>query len=337
MEIKKSSISELWSAPHIHHIKDYGLRNKADLQLDSGSFGLVSNRVLLDVEQCPALSDPLLIFLNLLREDPPPILRASLRIRVAPNGMQGLWLDAANTVIAELLKERDWLNRWTPKIKIEMGQKRKSPTWMNDRWKLRRSELLPWWQTPLTDGQNAVLYTFIGSFTQPSFDANAVLVHTLMELTESIEAATWVEYGAGCGNLTLPMASSGRYIVASELDRAAREGLERSAEEYNLSAHIETTPLNLERNTEESRALVRRADALLVDPPRGGLRGFLAHIESVRPPHLVYVACGTEALLSDAKELRAWGYDIVDLKGVNQFPLTPHTEWIVHFKHSSIH
>ncbi|MBM75434.1 MAG: hypothetical protein CMK59_08525 [Proteobacteria bacterium] len=334
MMLKKKRVSTLWSKPQIHHIGDYGLRDKADLQLRSGAFGFMKNGTLLDIEQCPALSERLLKFLNILRTNPPPIPKASVRIRIAPSGAQGLWIDAANHLIAQLLKEGNWLSFWTQKIHIEIGQKRKSPTWINNQWKLRRASLYPWWKTPLANGDEALLYTFIGAFTQPSLSSNNLLVNRLLKLTEHIEGKTWVEYGAGCGNLTLPMASSGKKIIASELDRAAREGLKKSAKENNLSENIQTTALNLERNTAESRAIVQQADALLVDPPRGGLRGFLDHLKAVQPPNIIYVACGTEALLSDAQTLINLGYDIAYLEGINQFPLTPHTEWIVHFKRS---
>jgi tRNA/tmRNA/rRNA uracil-C5-methylase (TrmA/RlmC/RlmD family) len=69
---------------------------------------------------------------------------------------------------------------------------------------------------------------------------------------------------------------------------------------------------------------------VLADPPRSGLRGFIdALAERAGRPQIVYVSCHAETLAADAARLAALGYRVAGLEGVDQFPQSPHGEWLL--------
>ena len=77
------------------------------------------------LNDCPALVSSLRPLFQYLTQTPPPIDRCTFRIRAAPNGQLGCWIDAANIDIATLLKEQAWLRKLMTHCLVEMGQKHK--------------------------------------------------------------------------------------------------------------------------------------------------------------------------------------------------------------------
>jgi 23S rRNA (uracil1939-C5)-methyltransferase len=268
-----------------------------------------------------------------LRADPPPIDRASLRLRVDPDGARGLWIDAANVDVKTLMDEGDWLRRLLAAgVVVEIGQRRK-PLYVDpEDGRLRLSkdvELRPWFRT-WVDGRAVPLYGPVGGFSQPSLAANRLLVARAAALCAETGARRWMELGAGNGNLTLPLAATGAEVTALELDGTARAGLERSAAELGLTVEVVAADVHRAAGL---GPLIDAAEAVLADPPRSGLRGFVDALAARerRPAHLVYVSCHADSLAADAARLAAIGYAAARVEGVDQFPQSPHVEWLVRF------
>jgi 23S rRNA (uracil1939-C5)-methyltransferase len=314
---KRAQIASLFENVEIDVIAEDGLRDRTDLQFRDGKLGLfdLEGKEIVDIGPCPALSPRLREFVQTI--DPPPIAKMSLRLRISPGGERGMWIDAANLDVKTLLDERSWLQRRD--CIIEIGQRRKPLT---KDFKLRKdAELRPWFHTWLGDApQN--LYLPIGGFTQPSLAANQVLVKRVVEMAEG---KRWLEVGAGCGNFSLPLAHRGHEVIAVEIDSLAREGLSQAAREAHL--HIELGASDMYDPANE----LPDVDGLLADPPRSGLRRFIDVLAKNPPKEVLYVSCFTETLLADAEKLKSLGYRVIAARGVDQFPQTPHCEWIVRF------
>ena len=316
-----------------------GLRDRIDLahrrQADGpvlGLFDLERTRIV-DVGACPAASPELRDFIGELRADPPPIDKASLRLRVGPNNERGLWIDAANADIKALLDEASWLQRQLAGAFVELGQRRKPLVADASRLRLeKKPELRPWFRTWIGD-REALLYMPVGGFSQPSLAANRLLVSRAMALVERAGAARWLELGAGCGNFTLPLAGSGAEVIAAETDRTALDGLARATREQGLESRIRTERLSMDGPSDEARALLAEADAVFADPPRSGLGRFTEAIADLDAPPsaIVYASCHGEALVRDAARLTAMGYQPRSLELVDQFPQTPRAEWLALF------
>jgi 23S rRNA (uracil1939-C5)-methyltransferase len=318
--------------PPIDVVAEGGLRDRTDLQWRDGVLGMFDlvGSALVDVGACPALSEPLRKLLLTVQADPPPasvVTRLSLRLRVSPNGAQGIWIDAANLDVKALLTEGSWLLRRLEHAFVEIGQRKKPLT--KELRLGKEPELRPWFETYLSDSRTSEsrtqpLYLPVGGFTQPSLAANRVLVGRVVEMASGMGRI--LELGAGCGNFTLPLAQAGHPVIAVEIDELARDGLARAAGESGLPVELRSWDMYDPANA------LPDVDAVLADPPRSGLRRFLEVLAKNPPRDLLYVSCFVESLLADAERVRALGYAFAGARGVDQFPQTPHCEWIVHFR-----
>ena len=72
------------------------------------------------------------------------------------------------------------------------------------------------------------------------------------------------------------------------------------------------------------------ADVIVVDPPRKGCdEKCLETMVRMRPGRIVYVSCDSATLGRDLKYLGENGYEVVRVRGVDQFPGTTHVETVV--------
>ena len=307
---------------------DRALRDKVDLQLsrDGGAVALGlkarGGGAVVDQPDCPLLSAPLQGWVHDLRADLPPLDRASLRLRVGPDGRRGVWLDAANLDIKSLLEDGAWLRRQT--AAVELGQRHKRMVWVEGRARLGEPVLEPWFQTWVR-GQPAPLYTTVGGFTQVGWAANRVLVDRVLAGAAGLGASDWVEVGAGAGNLTLPLAGTGARVRAVDIDGLGLAGLARSAAEQSLDGQIEIVRASYQAST---TPWLDGAEGVLVDPPRSGLGTGVDALLRHRPRVLLYVSCNAETLIADVARLAA-AYGVAQVTSVGLFPHTPLGEWVV--------
>ncbi len=328
-----------------------GLRDRADLMVDRRSgtakLGLFDRfqSGLVDLQGCPQMSPALEAWLQDFRRIEIPVERGSVRLRVSPSGVRGVWLDLANVDVKRLLDERTTLDRLREVgAVVEIGQKRKRLVEREGALKLSDPVLETWFETYIETDKEEVsvpLYCTIGSFTQPGFEANRALVREARRLISLAGAQRAVEFGSGIGNFTFPLASVCGEVHAFEIDELALEGLKRSLEvvrigETSLAERVVIRAGNFQISNER-RAPVefRGADLIFVDPPRSGLMKFLdpltALAPSERPKHFVYVSCFAESFATDSARLKELGYFPQSASIVDQFPQSRHYEVVAHF------
>jgi 23S rRNA (uracil1939-C5)-methyltransferase len=335
-------------APILHGVGADGLRDRVDLVLrtrDDGSptlglYDLVAPESHLHIDSCPAMSPALAAWHEDFARDLPKIRAGSIRLRVAPDGARGVWLDFAHVDVKALLDDERWLTRLGERAVVEIGQRKKRVIRKADgKLGLGDAELAPWWQT-WSRGTPLDVWTAVGSFTQPSHAANAMLIRRLERLLAGddgrLDGESWLELGAGSGNLTLPLASLGATVTALELDELALAGLARGAEAAGLGPRVTTMRRSFLGAPAEVQTLLSSAKGLVVDPPRSGLGAFLDTLADAPtlPERLVYVSCNAESFARDAARLASFGLGLDQLEGVDQFPQTPHAEWIATFSRS---
>ena len=286
---------------------------------------------IVSIGACPAAIPDLQDFVEALSKDLPPIDRASFRLRVNPFGQWGMWIDAANLDIRTLLNEHRWLKRWMEVSHIEIGQRRKYLKKTNDRLLLEPPFPRQWFKTFLpTENREFVLWSVVGGFSQPSDNGVKHLVQAVTKLLVSCEdASTWLEFGSGSGTFTLPLSQIVGRVIATETSALARQSLQRGLKHHSIE-NVTVSPLNIQRQTEQSVYLIEQADGLFVDPPRSGLGHTLQTLEKAtrKPRYILYVSCHGRTLCQDGDKLQAMGYTLQHIEGVDQFPHTPHCEWI---------
>ncbi|CAB4586222.1 unannotated protein [freshwater metagenome] len=78
--------------------------------------------------------------------------------------------------------------------------------------------------------------------------------------------------------------------------------------------------------------IVKRADLILLDPPRTGAgENVIKQIVKFRPRKIIYVACDPAALARDSKTLLDLGYKLDHISGYDLFPMTQHIECVAGF------
>jgi tRNA/tmRNA/rRNA uracil-C5-methylase (TrmA/RlmC/RlmD family) len=79
------------------------------------------------------------------------------------------------------------------------------------------------------------------------------------------------------------------------------------------------------------------ADVVVLDPPRAGAGAqVVTDVVRLAPRTVVYVACDPVALARDAKTFANLGYDLVELRAFDLFPMTKHVESIAVFRATAI-
>lgn len=315
-------------------------RDRLDLRLDEGRLGLLGQEGagVVDMERCPIATDQVNAALGVLRADLPPagiVQRASVRLR-ARGARVGVWLDLSHLALKGLLDEASWLERATARgWVVELGPKGRR----YDQGLVVSTPMA--WSETFVDGP-IDLYTTVMGFSQPGAAVNRALVRALLEAVDETDASSALELGAGAGNLTLPLASR-LDVVALELDIAPLMATLVHAGRPELSARITPRAGSFHREAEVPGLVASSyhghpVDLIVCDPPRSGLGTFLSGLATLskrlRPAHLVYVSCHPEALAKDAVRLGELGYRLRSLRGVDQFPWTPHAEWVARFSRS---
>ena len=78
--------------------------------------------------------------------------------------------------------------------------------------------------------------------------------------------------------------------------------------------------------------IVKRADLILLDPPRTGAGDVvIQQMVKFKPRKIVYVACDPAALARDSKTLTDLGYKLDHIEAFDLFPMTQHIECVAGF------
>ena len=350
-----------------HGFGEWYLRDRVDLTIEShkgvARLGLYAKnsrvREIVDLPGCPQLSPALESWLRDFRRDLPPLEgRGSVRLRVSPRGLRGVWLDFANIDLKAILDDQAWLNRQASQaVIVEMGQRRKRAHRDENRWRLIDPTPEAWFETWLStdsDSSPQPLFGKIASFTQPSRSANRQLIRLALQQLSAEEHA--LELGSGIGNFTLPIAARSKGVTAWENDRSALEDLHFNLESCGLGHKVNVEAIDFIRgvglhqrtrlggtsqvsDASSPEALPpfgnSKPSFALVDPPRAGLGDFaevLAKAEGRLDgiEKLSYVSCYPESWARDLQTFATNGWTLREAHLVDQFPRTRHVEIVSH-------
>jgi len=312
-------------------IKPYGLRHRFDFTLEvqndiqiMGLYG--AEKKLIDLKECLQLSLELQNIFNEFRTIPMRtshglIRKASVRLRVSPEGQKGCWLDMANIDIKALLDDSTYLNQLLDQgFEIEIGQKGKKLARINQVLKLTDPQPQVWFRT-----QNFLLKSLISDFTQPSWFSGDALVQVVQGWTQDLQIKNAIEFGPGVGQFTLPLLARGIKVEAYENNPKAIDVLRMNAKNNQLenglhvyAGDFQNRPASLNSN--------QYYDLALVNPPRSGLKNFVNTVKAAEAHYCIYISCFPESMQVDIEKLKEAGYKLKSMKIVDQFPQTQHFE-----------
>ncbi len=266
-----------------------------------------------------------------------PLRRASVRLRVSPQGERGIWLDLSHEETASLLGNTPAMHELHALGKLEFGQKFKNVCLKDDgTFGLTKKRIFyPWFETYVSSANGEIpLYSLIGSFTQTGFLTNKMMVTEILKSLAPLEKLPIMELFCGIGNFSFALASLGVPVRCFERDPFSVEAFHLSLENRpEYKSHLSF----FEKDLYSSELPAFEHESLLfVDPPRSGLMQVLEGLEkagpSKCPKFLYYVSCHSESLVNDLERLVALGYLVEEVKIFDQFPQSHHLEFGVLLK-----
>jgi len=139
-----------------------------------------------------------------------------------------------------------------------------------------------------------------------------------------------LELFAGSGALALALAAQGHDVTAVESFGPAIERLRRAASDANLTSRIEAIAADAGDTAIHLAADRARFDAVVVNPPRTGLRPELRQALAVLDPRqLFYVSCEPRTLARDLSDLRLLGFRSIQRTPFDMMPQTAQVETLV--------
>jgi 23S rRNA (uracil1939-C5)-methyltransferase len=278
------------------------------------------------VEKPDSVSAGIVEMMERFESSKPPLDLAQIRFREGNGGERGIWIDSSNENIKSLLDERTWLGSLLERGWIvEVGQKHKQVAHAGDGLKLVAATARCWLPSFNLNNDPIELVSYVSLFSQPGPEVNRALIAAGLDLLDEshVREPSWVEWGAGYGNLTAAYATRlGAHGFSSEIEAAAADLLEQNARKF--FPEVTTARAAAEKGLPWNES----PELWLIDPPRPGFGKLLETLSSLEsPPHWVLAYhCHATGLINDARVLKSSGYRLEHWSSVDAFPATPHHE-----------
>jgi len=189
-------------------------------------------------------------------------------------------------------------------------------------------------KTPEYQIENLKLKFPADGFVQVNAVINQKMVKQALEWLELEDKHKVLDLFCGVGNFTLPIAQSAQSVTGieglNELVKTASDNA-RNNQLENTVFH----KANLFENQEKSVWFRKQKyDRVLLDPGRQGAFEMSKKLHLLKPEIIVYVSCNAATLIRDIKELQKNGYFAYKASLLDMFPHTTHTEVMVQLKKS---
>lgn len=165
------------------------------------------------------------------------------------------------------------------------------------------------------------------------FQANPVqaeqLVDLALQMAEVNSTMRVLDLFCGVGTFSLPLARQAKELAGIEIVENSILSAKRNAADNEIyNTHFIVS--DARRGLAELKETWGLPDLLLLDPPRGGAGGkVMRAIGRFGTEKVIYVSCNPKSLADDLKWLREFGYQLVTVQPVDQFPHTTHVECVV--------
>ncbi|NLY79526.1 MAG: 23S rRNA (uracil(1939)-C(5))-methyltransferase RlmD, partial [Lysinibacillus sp.] len=166
------------------------------------------------------------------------------------------------------------------------------------------------------------------SFYQVNPVQTEVLYKQALDYANLTGEETVIDAYCGIGTISLFLAEKAKHVMGVEIVEQAIEDAKRNAKLNGFTnTYFEAGPAEevIPRWYSEGK----RADVLVVDPPRKGCdQALLDTIIEHKPKRVVYVSCNPSTLARDLRILEDGGYKTVEITPVDMFPQTTHVECV---------
>ena len=165
------------------------------------------------------------------------------------------------------------------------------------------------------------------------FQANPVqaekLVEVALQMADVHEDMRVLDLFCGVGTFSLPFAKRCKELAGIELVEKSILSARRNATDNHL--HNTYFMVNDARiGLKELKETWGQPDLLVLDPPRSGAGGkVMRSIGRLGTDKIIYISCSPKSLAEDLRWLNDFGYQLVTVQPVDQFPHTAHVETVV--------
>jgi 23S rRNA (uracil1939-C5)-methyltransferase len=166
------------------------------------------------------------------------------------------------------------------------------------------------------------------AFFQTNTAQAEVLFNTLNELADFSGDEVVYDLYSGTGAVAIMIADHVRRVVGIEVIPSAVENGRRNAMLNNLDNVIllEGDMIDAIRDTQPLVRQYGQADAVILDPPRGGTHpNTIRDLLQWKPPAIIYISCNPPMLAKDLVLLQT-AYRVEAIQPVDMFPQTKHIE-----------
>jgi 23S rRNA (uracil1939-C5)-methyltransferase len=143
-------------------------------------------------------------------------------------------------------------------------------------------------------------------------------------LIEHVQGDSVTDLYAGAGNISIPLALSGRKVVAVEVDPHLVAFGEYRAKDAGVADRLTFHTKSCEKWVEKNQT----EPTVVLDPPRGGALEVCKRLDPKTSPHLLYVSCYPPTFARDVQVLQEHGYTLKETHVLDMFPQTYHSELI---------
>ncbi len=302
------------------HGEAWAYRQRCRLSLSSSKSGVTlgyrqaKSHETLSIESCPILDPQLLNMLTTLQRLWVPLLKGRCKgeLKLATDGQRNaLCMDdlaispEQRALLQTLAQQQGWL--------VHTNKS-------NDSQPLQ-------WRIP---SEALVMDYWANDFTQVNQTLNDGLVERAMQWLDVQPEQRILDLFCGVGNFSLAIARRGATVLGVEGDIEMTNRAEINAQQNQLE-NCDFVCRDLYAEDLNLRSLIKNPDAILLDPPRAGLKTAIKAVIKLKAPKIVYISCDPVTLARDAALLCDAGYTLQKASTIDFFSHTEHSEAITLF------
>lgn len=163
------------------------------------------------------------------------------------------------------------------------------------------------------------------AFNQVNLAVNGRLIELVLERARAAQAETFLDLYGGAGNFTLPLLRRGLSGTLVEVQAESVDAARRAAQAQRLSGG-EFLAGDVPIVARELLSSGRRADLVVLDPPRKGALPALEAALGLAKKRILLVSCDPPTFARDLRFLLDRGARLLDVTPLDMFPQTHHLE-----------
>ena len=184
-------------------------------------------------------------------------------------------------------------------------------------------------EVPVGDQKKTVLGKELlvkaGAFWQRHLNAPDTLAKVFLEFAGLKTGDHLLDLYGGVGLFTAVAIEKVGTPGRIDLIESGFEAIESAKENFKAHQNINIRQGNVEREIKK----IKRADVVVLDPPRAGIGAAVVNeVNKISPRTVVYVACDPASLARDVRTFIDGGWKLEKLRAFDLFPMTHHIETV---------